>query len=391
MIQFGTSIIYVEPSYSESLHGLIRRNLSVITQRAARQGCQFVYLPQQIEEGTMQKEIAYLFPNLTSAEVDAMVCQPDFVQLCYEQIAGGDIASPQLVLRGEGDEAIAVPEGCSIEEFLDVMARLPRLCWTDEACMIHSFSHNEVINHSCLSMRLTEESCDEPPLPMSCNTPDVEYADSDKSISNKSLCSRRATQKSEKHAELVDLELDEDAMTEVQAHISRLLELGLTEDKLRQILRLARPEVSRLLITPDLRIVLTDYQEREVRIPDLSKALFLLYLNHPEGIPFKCLVDYRQELINYYDRISHRVDLDKLNRSINALVDSAFSNSVNEKCSRIKRGFESVISPDLACPYIISKGHDGVQRIALDRKMVIDQAHILSLREVGRKGTEVNK
>jgi hypothetical protein len=38
----------------------------------------------------------------------------------------------------------------------------------------------------------------------------------------------------------------------------------------------------------------------EIKMEPLTKAVYLLFLNHPEGILFKHLPDYRQELANIY-------------------------------------------------------------------------------------------
>ena len=61
----------------------------------------------------------------------------------------------------------------------------------------------------------------------------------------------------------------------------------------------ARAKLSRLLITKDYRFVLVDY-EKEVELQPVHKAVYLLFLAHPEGIEFKRLGDYREELTRYY-------------------------------------------------------------------------------------------
>ena len=59
--------------------------------------------------------------------------------------------------------------------------------------------------------------------------------------------------------------------------------LGLRDDKLNNQLKL-----SRLTITKDFTIILSDYN-KEVKMEPLIKSVYLLYLNHPEGIAFKAL------------------------------------------------------------------------------------------------------
>lgn len=74
----------------------------------------------------------------------------------------------------------------------------------------------------------------------------------------------------------------------------------------------------------------------EVKMPALPKALYFVFLNHPEGFPLKHLIDYRDELLTWYRRLSNRKNAEKY---IDKLVDST-GNSANEKISRIREAFE---------------------------------------------------
>ena len=57
----------------------------------------------------------------------------------------------------------------------------------------------------------------------------------------------------------------------------------------------AKGRLSRLVITEDYRFVLEDYH-KEVELQPVHKAVYLLFLAHPEGIEFKRLAEYREEL-----------------------------------------------------------------------------------------------
>lgn len=98
----------------------------------------------------------------------------------------------------------------------------------------------------------------------------------------------------------------------------------------------ARGNLSRLHITADYRFLLTDYGNREVELSPIHKAVYLLFLNHPEGIEFKRLADYRDELTGYYMRTATRLDKDKILETVDRLANPA-DNAINEKCSRIKK------------------------------------------------------
>lgn len=97
----------------------------------------------------------------------------------------------------------------------------------------------------------------------------------------------------------------------------------------------AKQQLSRLVITPDYRFLLADL-DKEVDLLPLHKAVYLLFLNHPEGIEFKNMIEYKQELHNLYCKITNRMDLDKIEESIDRLTNP-LDNAINEKCSRIKK------------------------------------------------------
>lgn len=107
----------------------------------------------------------------------------------------------------------------------------------------------------------------------------------------------------------------------------------------------------------------------EVKMPVLSRVLFIVFLKYPEGIVLKRLSERRKELLDLYEDISHR-DINE--DSINSLVDPT-SNSVNEKISRIRRAFvdalgENANEVDLYVP----KGSPGkVYRIMIPRSSVV--------------------
>ena len=117
----------------------------------------------------------------------------------------------------------------------------------------------------------------------------------------------------------------------------------------------AKSRLSRLLITKDYRIILVDYNNREVEMTPVHKAVYLLFLNHPEGIEFKKLSEYRGELLKYYMATAKLMDKQTIVESVDMLVNP-LNNSINEKCSRIKSIFLNMMDQYTANYYIIS-GH----------------------------------
>ena len=120
-------------------------------------------------------------------------------------------------------------------------------------------------------------------------------------------------------------------------------------------LEAAKTRLSRLVITPDYRFILTDYQNQEIELQPVHKAVYLLFLAHPEGIEFKRLSEYRSELLKYYLVTARNMDKQKIEDSVDHLINP-LDNAINEKCSRIKRAFYELMDEYTANFYIIS-GH----------------------------------
>ena len=114
----------------------------------------------------------------------------------------------------------------------------------------------------------------------------------------------------------------------------------------------ARGKLSRLVITKDYRFVLADYHQ-EVELQPVHKAVYLLFLAHPEGIEFKRLTEYREELTGYYMQTARWMDKEKIEESVEKLVNP-LDNAINEKCSRIKKVFLELMDEYRASYYFIS-------------------------------------
>ena len=146
----------------------------------------------------------------------------------------------------------------------------------------------------------------------------------------------------------------------------------------------ARTKLSRLFITKDYRFYLMDYDRKEVELQPVHKAVYLLFLAHPEGIEFKRLGDYREELTRYYMATAKLMDKEKIIEGVDHLVNP-LDNAINEKCSRIKKVFLDMMDEYSASYYIIS-GHTqkhvaGSSRIWYERLKVITLPRELVINE----------
>ncbi|MDY6326481.1 MAG: hypothetical protein SPL42_00125 [Bacteroidales bacterium] len=126
-------------------------------------------------------------------------------------------------------------------------------------------------------------------------------------------------------------------MKEVRDRIIELRRRGVHEYQLRELME-AVPTLSRIVITKDFRIILPDYNDTEIVMTPLPKAVFMLFLRHPEGIPFKLMRNYRDELLYLYKQVTRSLFDRKIKQSIDDVTDPT-KNSINEKCARIREAF----------------------------------------------------
>lgn len=127
-------------------------------------------------------------------------------------------------------------------------------------------------------------------------------------------------------------------------------------------------KLSRIEITDDYRILLTDYN-KEVKMRQLPKALFLWMLKHPEGCRLKDLYEHEEELLCIYRKLTIHDDTAQVKASIQALVNP-LGNSFSEKCAAIKYAFLNEIPERLASNYYVHGPQGGTKAIELDRNMV---------------------
>jgi hypothetical protein len=155
---------------------------------------------------------------------------------------------------------------------------------------------------------------------------------------------------------------------EVKERILKLKEYGMSEKELVALIETEQP-LMKLTVSRDYRLFLGE-QRVEVRMEPLVKAVYLLFLRHPEGIIFKSLPDYRQELTKLYSEVRPWGLTDRALQSIED-VTNPMLNSINEKCARIKKAFVGILGSEMAKKYYIKGNRGEPKSIALSRDLVV--------------------
>lgn len=157
-------------------------------------------------------------------------------------------------------------------------------------------------------------------------------------------------------------------LEEVKEKLKLLRKYGMSESEILAHLH-GDQSLIPLFISRNYRIFLGN-EHNEVQLEPLVKSLYLLFLQHPEGIIFKNLPDYRQELATIYNKVRPWGLTDRALRSIED-VTNPMLNSINEKCARIKKVFVTMLDSSIADQYYIKGTRGDAKKIALPRDLVV--------------------
>ena len=154
---------------------------------------------------------------------------------------------------------------------------------------------------------------------------------------------------------------------EIKEKVQKLKEYGMNEQEITSLIHTDQPVLT-LNISKNYRIFLGD-DRIEVHMEPLVKAVYLLFLSHPEGIVFKDLPDYRGELTKIYSEVRPWGLTDRALQSIED-VTNPLLNSINEKCARIRKAFVNTMGSKAAEPYIIKGMRGGIKKIDLPKEYI---------------------
>ena len=157
-------------------------------------------------------------------------------------------------------------------------------------------------------------------------------------------------------------------LKEVKEKVQKLKEYGMSEKEITALFHTEQP-LLKLFVSKNYKIFLGD-ERKEVHMEPLVKAVYLLFLKHPEGIAFKNLPAYRQELTKIYSEVRPWGLSDRALRSIED-VTNPMLNSINEKCARIRGAFIGQFDDHLARHYYIDGLRGEAKKIALPRDLVV--------------------
>ena len=128
---------------------------------------------------------------------------------------------------------------------------------------------------------------------------------------------------------------------------------------------------SHLVITENTYSVLLPDFNKEFRFTTQVKALYILFLNHQEGIRMKEIADYKKEFTHIYLRITTWSDVERLREIVDKLLDVWNRNALDVKKSQCNRTIRETISDKVLQKFYEIEVHPGEpHKINLDRSLV---------------------
>ena len=343
-------MLYVESCANEEINLFFHKNMETVVNVL---GKSFTYLPAMLDK--LARMVEYNCPETDPAWIEKVKSDPSWIQDAYREILSYRIdkedGMPELPLQTTEPPLLMRYEETSSDGHIFTLFSL--LYWDDTQFerLLTAIAQTPSLNANIFHSTLVEDI----PIRRSRLRENLQTDPRDKADN-----------------ERIDILADE-----IRQRIEEMRLMGVEDFVIKRLISLPEPKLSALRITKDFRIILPDYNNMEIPMPTLSKVVYFFYLRHPKGLRFKELIDYREELLRIYYRISDRCDSAKMEQSIDELVDST-RNSINEKCSRIRAAFVSSFSDDLAKHYYITGHYGQAKYIPLDRSLVIDEAGIIT-------------
>lgn len=325
-------IIYYSLNEESEINGIVEELLPEIKDACAKKGRRFVYLPDFNKEELLEEKICYYNPCIpyNYGNRDSILTYHDIASAYH---LPSDLVGPCLI-RANYEARHIVVSICPIETSSPALFRLE---------VDYYLNHLKGYNNIFYSIKSINE------------------IESEKEWLEKALAGRPADYRFKDDIYLIALEIKE--------KVEKLRSMGVSALSIRKLVGDVSRTPSPILIDKNYKITFTDFNNRELELSPVNKAVFLLFLNHPEGIYFKELPDYKNELLELYQAVTVHDDMEKVRATVERLTNP-MDNSINEKCARIKNTLMLMFREEIASWYFIDGNRGEKKGIKLPRNLV---------------------
>lgn len=342
-------VVYVETEYNEPLNSFIRNNIEYIRKEFSEKYYHFVYIPEL--KNISDEDLAYAFPLDAALMTDEMrdgirgITTEQFTRM-FAPLIGMDLTGGKAGLLSLG--FYNGDFGCGL--------------YDDVNYSKSTFFYIDL--QTCCPDKIKEAFeeyfrfyCGEKHAPFSVRPRDEYPLDNwqeNELHGNQSDASDYSFYYDQKKMQDIAEEIRERVEILKQGGYIELLLHTLGEDLVKQIndSRKTATPLMHITVSDDLRIFIPELDNREVKMPSLARALYVFYLRHKEGVEFKFLSEFTEEIFSLYRLASNRLDDARLRATVDSLVNP-IDNKINECTSRIKSAFLRVMDEYAARNYYL--------------------------------------
>ena len=372
-------VIYVENQFDERTNKIIKENYDQLKWLFKRANLEFIYLPMFFNDEETRERVLYYAPYLTSEIIEKAELRSSYLLGYMSHLENKEKIVPSLLFAPRKNEEEWIFEGISIDIALNNQIDAFQIFEDIISDIEEEYNPTELF----APLGTIEE---EPTVTLvkenHVDSSKVEYSSSgllDKARKGLLKFGKKIVEEEDvcdiKQDSLDDIQGEDvrNTFEEFERNIKKLRLLGIPLDALLEFV--AKYEtVSRLYITDDLRIFLPDYNNKEVLMPALHKAIYLLFLyNSKKGIVLQRLEEHHSELLYFYRKTCNKQDLTpKQLESIKKLEASYDGNqAIHPVMSKIRLAFRNVIDEHLAQHYYIIGKPGEPYKVALDDSLIV--------------------
>lgn len=388
-------VIYVETEYNELVNKYIERKNRTVTRYFSGEGLQFIFLPIVCRFVTR----AYLHYLTGSSSVNSIDPAQALATLLPADIIHR-ITCPTLVHYSYADKGfyLAEIEIRHDEAVVDAFFKLNALLYGEKLRASRQSSQAESVPPSSCQEEASSEICYSV-----CETEDnyplndllhrdldkedkIDYSQFAPKTWDEVLEKERSNDGdwySESHVPTLSriyklFYADNDSeeiskansalLDDMQRIMDALKKQGISKQLLLRILN-TQQAPGRLIIRQG-QLILPEMDNTEIKLSPLDKALYIFLLKHPDGVYFKDMLDYEEELYQIYRSLSPRINTLRLRLTIKRFILPT-ENLMNVSVSRIKKAFSAVLDEGVAHHYIIKGVAREAKYISLPRNLVV--------------------
>ena len=362
-------VFYVENGYDEEVNTFIRDNHKRLQSAFRRVGMEFCYLPYLFRGKDVEAKLRYYAPYLPPAKLCQTVRSDALARYICDAEAKATLA-PSIIFGGRREASgdvtfkalrlseLIAGEGLSVGQIAGVVSSesedgdccaMPEVGSPRARREMSGFRKGS--RPEGVLSRLRHSLGLESDAPQMCHTEAAPMP--------------MAQGQTEEERSLIETDR---VLQELRATVQRLRLEGVSLMAIHEFIDRQEP-LSRMVISPDYRIFLPDYNDMEIQMGSLPKALYFLFLRYPEGIVCKCMPDYFSELLNIYRQLRPGTDEARLKLTVTKVVNP-LGNALNENIARIRKAFVEKFDEHLACNYIIA-GERGLRySVTLPRELI---------------------